>query len=293
MSHTILVTGATGTVGTEVVLDLVNRGATVRAGVHSIIKGDRLRHIYPDIQLVEIDYNRPDTLHVALTGVNRVFMITPATENQVAIGKQLIEAAKQAGVQQLVKLSVAEADAQPSIQLGRWHQAVEEHLVHSGLNYVLLRPCNFMQNFANRNVDSICHENQIKLPLGEGRVSYIDVRDIAAVAATILTSDLGQHQGKTYTLTGPAALTVQQVADAIGQAVGRPIMYADISEAEARQALSQAPPVMAEVMLELYRADKDNRAAAITNTVEQLTGRPPHTIAQFAHDYRQHFQPAS
>lgn len=293
MSHTILITGATGTVGSELVLALANRDVTVRAGVHSIIKGDRLRHIYPSIQLVEIDYNRPDTLHVAMTGVERVFMITPAVENQVALGKQIIDAAKQAGVQQLVKLSVAGADAQPGIQLGRWHHEVEEYLAQSGLNYVLLRPCNFMQNFANRNADSICHENKIALPLGEGRVSYIDVRDIATVAATILTSDPAQHQGQAYTLTGPAALTVQQVADAIGQAVGRPITYVDIPEDEVRQALSQAPPAMADAMLELYRTDKNNQAPEVTGNVEALTGRPPYTIEQYAQDYQHCFQPAT
>jgi len=293
MSNTILITGATGTVGSELVLALANRDVTVRAGVHSIIKGDRLRHIYPNIQLVEIDYDRPDTLHVAMTGVERVFMITPAVENQVALGKHIIDAAKQAGVHQLVKLSVAGADAQPSIQLGRWHHEVEEYLAQSGLNYVLLRPGNFMQNFANRNADSICHENKIELPLGEGRISYIDVRDIASVAATILTSDPAQHQGKAYTLTGPAALTVQQVADSIGQAVDRPIRYIDIPEDEARQALSQAPPDMTEAMLELYRTGKNNQAAEVTDTVEALTGRPPYTIEQYAQDYCHCFQPAT
>ena len=293
MPHTILITGATGTVGSELVLDLANRGVTVRAGVHSIIKGDRLRHIYPDTQLVEIDYARPQTLHVALTGVERLFLLTPFVENQVAFAKQVIDVAKQAGVHQIVRLSVAGADATPGIQLGRWHREVEEYLAQSGVPYTILRPNSFMQNFINHNADSISQEGKFYLPLGNGAISYIDVRDIASVAATILTADVAQHQGKTYTLTGPAALTGQDVATAISQATGRPITYVEVPEEAARQAMSQAPQWMTDAMLELHASGKAGHAAEVTSTVEELTGRPPYTFAQFAQDYHQRFQPAS
>ncbi|WP_324676023.1 SDR family oxidoreductase [Hymenobacter sp. GOD-10R] len=293
MPHTILITGATGTVGSELVLDLANRGVTVRAGVHSIIKGDRLRHIYPDTQLVEIDYARPATLHVALTGVERLFLATPFVENQVALAKQVIDVAKQAGVQQIVRLSVAGADATPGIQLGRWHREVEEYLEQSGIPYTFVRPNSFMQNFVNHNSESICQEDKFYLPLGNGAISYVDVRDIASVAANILTADIAQHQSKAYTLTGPAALTGEEVAAAISQATGRPIAYVDVPEAAARQAMSQAPQWMTDAMLELHALGKAGHAAAVTSTVEELAGRPAYTFEQFAQDYHQHFQPAS
>ncbi|MCB2407259.1 SDR family oxidoreductase [Hymenobacter lucidus] len=290
MSTTILVTGATGTVGTELIKALSNRGLTVRAGVHSIIKGDRLRQLNPDVQLVEIDYSKPETLHVALTGVDRLFLLTPFSEDQVAIGKRVIDAARQAGVQHIVRLSVAGADAEPGIQLGRWHREVEQYLEQSGVPYTILRPGSFMQNFANYNADAICHEGKLYMPLGEGKVSYIDVRDIAATAAHILSADTHAHQDKIYDLSGPQALSTAEVAAAIGQATGQPVTYVDVPEEAARQAMGQAPAWMSDAMMELYRISKAGYTAGTTTTVEEITGCAPRTIEQFAHDYSNRFK---
>ncbi|WP_345072421.1 SDR family oxidoreductase [Hymenobacter fastidiosus] len=290
MSHTILVTGATGTVGSELVKALTNRGLTVRAGVHSLIKGERLRQLDPGVQLVEIEYSRPESLRVALTGVDRMFMITPFSEDQVEIGKRLVDAARQAGVQQVVKLSAAGAEAEPGIQLGRWHREVEQYLEQSGLAYTLLRPGGFMQNFLNYNGDSIRREGQFYMPVGAGQVSYIDVRDIAAAAAAILSAPDSAHYGQAYTLTGPAAVSGHDVAAALSQATGRAISYVDVPEEAAAQAMAQAPAWLRESMLELQRLYKAGYAAGVTPTVEQLTSCPARTIEQFAKDYRQQFQ---
>jgi uncharacterized protein YbjT (DUF2867 family) len=292
MSQTVLVTGATGTVGTEVVLALANRGVTVRAGVHSIIKGDRFSHITSGVQLVEMDFHKPETLHVALTGVGRVFMITPFTADQVAISQQFIDIAQQAGVRQIVRLSAAGADAEPGIQLGRWHREIERYLEQSGLSYTILRPSSFMQNFVEQYCEPIQREGKFYLPLGEGKIAYIDVRDIAAVAASILTADINGHQGQAYTLTGPAALSGHDVAQALGQATGRSISYVDVPEEAARQAMPQLPSWMTDALLELHAISKAGYAAATTSAVQDLTNHPPFTFEQFAHDYKQHFRAA-
>ncbi|GAA4376408.1 SDR family oxidoreductase [Hymenobacter koreensis] len=288
----ILVTGATGTVGSEVVRALTNRGATVRAGVHSIIKGDRLKHINPEVQLVEIDFERPETLTPAFTGVDRVFLLTPFTLNQVELARQLIDAAKAAGVKQVVRLSALGADAEPGIQLGRWHREIERYLELSGLSYVILRPGSFMQNFATYQAEGIQQHGAIHMPLGEGRISYIDVQDIAAVAAAILTDDPARHHGQAYALTGPQALSGHEVAQAIGQAVGREVRYIDLPEEAARQAMQGAPQWMTDAMIELNAVGKAGYSATVTSDVEQLAGRPARTIAEFARDNRQAFVPA-
>ncbi|UOQ53152.1 SDR family oxidoreductase [Hymenobacter cellulosivorans] len=292
MPHTILVTGATGNVGSELIKALANRGLTVRAGVHSIIKGDRLKHLNPEVQLVEIDYSKPETLHVALTGVERLCLITPFSEDQVEVAKRTIDAAKQAGVQYIIRLSAAGADAEPGIQLGRWHREIERYLEQSGIAYTILRPGSFMQNFCNYNADTICQEGKIYMPLGEGQVSYIDVRDIAATAAHILSTDTAPYQGQAYELTGPAALSTAEVAAAISEATGRPVQYVNVPEEAVRQGMAEAPAWMRDAMLELYGLSKAGYGAGTTNTVEEITGCPPRTFAQFAHDNSARFKPA-
>ena len=292
MSETILVTGATGTVGSEVIKALATTEARVRAGVHSLIKGDRFR-IFPEVELVEIDFARPESLRVAFTGVTKVFQITPFTPEQVAIGKQLIDAAKQAGVQQVVKLSTSGADAEPGIQLGRWHREAEKYLENSGISYTLLRPTSFMQNFINYQGHSIQQEDKIYQPVGEGKVGYIDVRDIADVARIVLTEP--GHEEKAYELTGPEAISVAQVAATLSEVTGRSITYVDVPEEATRQAMSGAhlPDWMIDGMMELNAIIKAGYAANVTNTVEKLTGQAPRTFAAFAHDYAASFIPAN
>ncbi|WP_303310380.1 SDR family oxidoreductase [Hymenobacter sp. BT730] len=295
MSHTILVTGATGTVGSEVVKALSNCGVTVRAGVHSLIKGDRLKKLNPTVQLVEMDFARPQTLAVALTGVDKVVLITPLDEHQVAEAKHVVDAARTAGVRHIIRLSVLGADQDPGIQLGRWHRAAEQYLEQSGIAYTLLRPNSFMQNFLVYHGHAIRHESRIYLPLGAGKISYVDVRDIAAVCATILTAEEEtQHYGKAYALTGPQALTVAEVAQSLSHATGRPIEYVDVPEDAARQAMLAAhmPDWMTDAMMELNALGKAGYAAAITNTIQELTGRAPHTFQQFAQDFHPQFSPA-
>lgn len=293
MSQTILVTGATGTVSSEVVKALAGHEVTVRAGVHSPAKAERLKQLNPEVQLVELDYTRPETVAAAFTSVDRVFLLTPFTGDQVAIGKQLVDAAQLAGVQQVVLLSGAGADSQPGTQINHWHRAVEVYLEQSGVAYTVLRPSGFMQNFLTYNGDSIRQEGKFYLAIGDGLVNYIDVRDIAAVAATVLTAPVATHQGQIYTLTGPAAVNSEQVAAALSETTGRTISYVAVPEEAAAQAMAQAPDWMRDGLLELYRLYKAGGANWVTSTVEEIIQRPPHSIGQFAHDYRQQFIAAS
>jgi len=291
MASTILVTGATGTIGTELVKALTNRGVTVRAGVHSIIKGDRLKHLNPDVQLVEIDYHKPDSLAVAFTGVERFFLLPPPTADQVELARLLLDAAQKAGVQQVVQLSAAGAGRDSQITIDRRHHEIEQLVAASGLSYVVLRPEGFMQNFATQHCETIRDEGKIYMPLAEAQVAYIDVRDIAAAAATLLTTDSAAHAGQAYHLTGPAALSGQQVAEALSQATGRTITYVPISDDEARAAMQDLPAERVQEMLELYADYRAGHAAAVAQEVATLAGHAPHTIQQFAHDYQAQFQP--
>ena len=289
MHNTILVTGATGTVGREVVIQLsIMDDVRVRAGVHSIIKGENLKRL-PDVEVVEMDFKDRDSLHAAFTHVDKVFLITPFSNDQVEMAKTLIDEARAAGVKHIVKLSVIKADAVPETMIGRWHREVEKYIEDSGIAYTFLRPSSFMQNFANYDAASIKNDGRFYHTTGNGQVSYIDVRDIAAVAVEALTGS--GHEGKTYELTGPEALSNQEAAEIIGEATGSQVEFVDVPEEAARNSMLQQhmPEWMVDAMLELEQGYKQNRFSETTDTVEQLAGRPPHSFRHFAQDYRECF----
>ncbi|QCR24458.1 SDR family oxidoreductase [Pontibacter sp. SGAir0037] len=291
MQETILVTGATGTVGREVIKQLSMREVHVRAGVHSIIKGENLKRL-PEVGVTEINFKNPASLHAAFTHANRLFIVAPFTEGQVEMEKNLVDEAKKQGVRHIVKLSASGAEAEPGIQLGRWHREVEQYIEASGIPYTFLRPSGFMQNIVNYNADSINEHNKFYLPVGEGKVSYIDVRDIAAVAVEVLTSD--EHYHKAYTLTGPEAISHSEIATVLTHTLDRMITFVDVPEEAARETMlsQQMPAWKADAMLELYGLYRAGYGAQVTTAVEEITGNSPHSFSQFAEDYKACFIPA-
>ncbi|GAA4433085.1 SDR family oxidoreductase [Pontibacter saemangeumensis] len=289
MHTTILVTGATGTVGREVVIQLsIIDGVRVRAGVHSIIKGENLKRL-PDVEVCEMNFKDRDSLHAAFTHVDKVFLITPFSDDQVEMAKTLVDEAKKANVKHIVKLSVIGADTEPGLQLGRWHREVEQYIIDSGIAYTFLRPSSFMQNYSNFDASTIQKEGRFYHSTGNGKVSCIDVRDIAAAGVEALIGT--GHEGKAYELTGPEALTNQEVAGIISEVTGRQVEFVDVPEDAAKSTMLQhhMPEWMVNAMLELERSYKENQFSETTDTVQQLTGRPPHSFRQFAEDYKECF----
>lgn len=288
MQQTILVTAATGTVGREVIKQLAMQNVHVRAGVHSIIKGENLKRL-PSVEIVEVNFRNPDSLHAAFTHVDRLMLITPLSEDQMEMTRNLVDEAKRQGVKHIVKLSALGAGAEPGIQLGRWHREMERCVEESGIPYTILRPAGFMQNLVNYSADTVKQEGKFYLPVGDGKVSFIDTRDIAAVAVEVLTTK--DHEGKVYELTGPETLSHQEMAAILGEATGKEIAFVDVPEDAARNAMlsHRTPGPIADALLELYAAHRAGKSAKLTDTVEQVTGREPHTFRQFARDYRECF----
>ncbi|MBC5773970.1 SDR family oxidoreductase [Pontibacter sp. KCTC 32443] len=289
MQQTILVTGATGTVGREVVKQLsMLDGIRVRAGVHSLIKGENLRRL-PDVEVVEMEFNDPESLHAAFTHADKVFLVTPLANEQVEMAKKLVDEAKRCGVKHIVKLSALGAGAEPGIQLGRWHREIERYIEESGIPYTFLRPASFMQNFENYNAATIKQEGKIYMPTGDGKVSYVDARDIAAVAVAVLTGE--GHEGQIYDLTGPEAMSVDEVAETISYVTGNQVDFVNVPEDAARQAMQQqhVPDWMANSLLELYSVHRAGYSSGVTSRVEEITGRKPHTFRQFLQDYKECF----
>ncbi|MFD2516185.1 SDR family oxidoreductase [Pontibacter locisalis] len=290
MHTTILITGATGTVGQEVVkhLAMLDSDVRIRAGVHSVIKGENLKRL-PDVEIVEMDFEDQDSLHAAFTHVDKVFLITPFEEDQVQMAKTLVDEAKRTGVKHIVRLSALGADAEPGIQLGRWHREIEKYIEDSGISYTFLRPASFMQNFVTYSDKSIKEEGRFYQSKGEGKVAYIDTRDIAAVAVEALIGE--GHEGKIYELTGPEALSNDDVAQIISEVTGKQVAYVDVPVQEAKLVMKEqgVPEKLADALVELDEVYKAGYSNEVNDEVQYVTGKKPHSFKQFVADYKECF----
>jgi uncharacterized protein YbjT (DUF2867 family) len=263
---TILVTGATGTIGSQVIKALEKTpGVTIRAAARDASKAAHLKS--GNVTPVDFDYANATTVTAAVKGVDKLFLATPFNENQVALAKTLVDAAKAAGVKYIVKLSAMGSDIEPGIQLGRWHRAVEKLVEASGIPYTFLRPNNFMENFFNYYPPQ--KDGNIYLPWGNGACSFIAGSDVGACAAAALTQS--GHEGKAYVPTG-------------AEVTGRAVQYVDVPEEAAKKGMLDAgmPPWAVEAMSELNAVDKAGYAAAVTDDVKKLTGKAPVSFLEFA-----------
>lgn len=278
----ILVTGATGTVGSEVVRQLRAAGVPVRAGVRSPQKATEAQKLGAEV--VALDFDRPETFAAALRGVTKVFLLTAPASFDDTSEKRFIAAMQAAGVGHVVKLSVWDAPAE-GYQIARWHRASERLLEASGLAYTFLRPSGFMQNLPNFLGAAIKQQGAFALPMAQAAVGHIDVRDIAAVAVKTLTE--GGHEGKGYNLSGPAALTYGQVAEQLSALLGKPVQYHAVSpEAWKAQMLGYGMPEPAvDPMVDLYRYYVAGGSADTSSAVADITGRPATPLAQFLKDH--------
>jgi uncharacterized protein YbjT (DUF2867 family) len=231
---------------------------------------------------VHCSYDDRTSLIGACEGVDAVFWVTPVTENQIDLALRFVEAAKIAGVRHVVKLSVIGMDQPDPMLIAQWHREMEAMLRESGIAWTSLRPNGFMQNFLTSSAPQA--DGAMYAPLGAGAVPYIDIRDIADVAVKTLRES--GHKGKAYDLTGPEALTMEQVAEILSTVAGRAIRYVDVPEAAARQAMLDAGLAswFVEMILDIQTHARSGRSATVTRTVEQLTGRPATSFMRFALD---------
>jgi uncharacterized protein YbjT (DUF2867 family) len=287
---TILVTGATGTVGSEVVKQLTSSGHRVRAAIHTPNKAHKFKDNMVD--LVTIDYARPETFADAFKDVDKLFLLTPISPKMGSNSSNLVNEAKQNAIKHIVKLSVMGADAEPGIIIGRLHRQEEKIIEGSGISYNFLRPGAFMQNFVNYFGDTIKNQNAFYFPAGEGKVSFVDVRDIAAVAVVFLTINDTKYKNKAYGITGQEALSYSKAAEVLSRELGRTISYIDISESDARKGMMKIGmgDWLIDAIMEYYPIIKSGYASETTSTIEEVTGRKPILFSEFAKDYAEVLQ---
>jgi uncharacterized protein YbjT (DUF2867 family) len=282
----ILVTGATGTVGREVVKLLSPKGIKARALVHS--RGKRKLVDFPGIEVAFGDFDAPDTIEKALHGVDEAFFVMPLTsptaETYVDWQKRFIDLARKAGVRHIVRLSVLGADKDSPIVLGKLHWRSDSYLIRSGITYTILRPHFFMHNFLGW-LDTLRSDGAFYLPMKSGKISLIDVRDIAEVAVNALTGS--GYENKIHDLTGPEALSFAELAGGLSKAAGKEIHYVDVTPEDARKALigMGITDWYADAMVELMRdVFAKGYASDVSTSVCDLTGHDPRSWGEFSVD---------
>ena len=281
MTSPILVTGALGNVGAEVVNKLVEKGYTVRAADMDM---RQLKERFGDsVEAVRFDFSDPKTYPATFRGVQRMFLMRPPHITNIKRDMYpAIDAAKRAGVKHVVFLSLI------GIKNAKYvpHYKVEQYLQEIGMQTTFLRCSFFMQNLNTTHRKEIKECSEIFVPVGKAKTSFIDVRDIGAVAAVALTEK--DHAGKKYDLTGNEGLDYYEVAKIMSEVLGRKITYRNPNSLSFLiETLRRGIPFrFAVVMLGLYTSTRFGMAEPITNQVEQLTGRKPITFKEYVQDYR-------
>lgn len=285
----ILITGATGHTGAEVVRLVTAKGARVRALVRNPEKADTIAG--GGVETAAGDLDKPETLSRALIGIEKVFLLSTADPRQVELQGNLVIAAKRAGVKHIVKMSALGAALDSPVSFSRWHAQTEAQIEKSGIAYTHLRPHFFMQNIL-MFAGGVARDGAIRAPVKDGKISLVDTRDIAAVAARVLTE--GGHEGKAYDITGPEALSFAEIATKIGAATGKNVTYADAAPGDARRAMlgMGMKDWMVDAMLALYGVFSGGHAAAVTNVVPRVTGAPARSFDLFAKEHAHVFKGA-
>lgn len=265
---------------------LDNRDVAVRAMVRHERARSRLEKTTASIVIGNFDDE--GSIRTALDGVESAYLVTPSSSEAEAQQIRFAELAAEAGLKHLVKLSQFAADEDSPVRFLRYHAAVERRIRELGIGYTFLRPNLFFQGFL-AFASVIAKQGQFFAPIGDAGVSAVDVRDIAAVAATALTEP--GHLGQTHTITGPAAVTHPEIAKAISGAIGHEVTFVDVPPAAFADALRQfgVPPWQVDGLVEDYAHYARGEAAEVHPTVRDVTGTQARNVAAFARDHAEVF----
>jgi uncharacterized protein YbjT (DUF2867 family) len=281
----ILVTGATGNIGTELVKQLVAKGSPLR-----VISRDekKVSHLRPEIGRVIGDRHEPLVVQRALQDVEKVFVLAALFDSDHESDRLLINQAKSTGVRQIVLISSGTVHLAEKNGIGALHREIELLVEASGIPWTFLRPGGFMSN-AFQWVDTIKSQAKVFNPAGEGKFAPISPYDIAAVAALTLTSS--GHEGKAYDLTGSQVLSIHDQVTILSKAIDKHIQCIDIpiEAAAERMRANGFPEILIQGMRDVWSRTRSGESTFQTNEVEKLTGRPAQTFETWCYEHRAAF----
>ncbi|MEH7110422.1 SDR family oxidoreductase [Bacillus sp. JJ1764] len=282
----VLVTGSTGNIGQYVVEKLMEEGVPTRAAVTNIERGKKFYSTLP-VELVVFDFLRQETYREALEGVNKVFLMRPP---KLANPKKdilpFLKEAKSAAVEQIVFVSLLGVEKNPVVP----HRKIEDLILKLDFQYTFLRPSFFMQNLNTTHRDDILIRNELFMPVGNAKTSFIDTRDIGEIAAICLMNE--EHLNKKYTLTGSEAITYYEVAETMSKVLNRTITYSNPGILEFRRTIMKrgTPKGFANVMTMLYVMTKLGTAGHITDDAKRILNRDPILFREYVEDHKEFFQ---
>jgi uncharacterized protein YbjT (DUF2867 family) len=279
----ILVTGATGNVGGDVLRGLLELGVLVRAAVTDPIRAQKT--LPENAELIRFDFTDSSTFGPALEGVTRVFLMRPPVMGDPKVFQPFLEALKSINIEQVVFLSLLGAQGNPVVP----HRKLELTMEKLELPHIFLRPSFFLQNLSTTHRQDILERNDLFVPAGNGRTSFIDARDIAAVAVRALSMPHIVNGG--IDLTGSEALTYSEVAGIFSEMLGRRITYSDPAPPKFGLEMQRRgmKPDFVNVMILIYNTNRFGLAARVTNDVERILGREPISVRRFVKDFRHLF----
>lgn len=279
----ILITGATGAVGTLLVHYLSKKNTTFRVFVRPSDAATKLGSL-KGVELFYGDFSDKKSLKDALKGIEKAFLLTNSSEQAEALQLNFVAAAKAGSVRHIVKLSQFAAAAHSPVRFLRYHAAVEQKIKLSGMAYTFLRPNLYMQGLLEFRVP-IARKGTFFAPVGNARISLVDIRDIAAVAGEVLVTE--GHENKIYNLTGPEAIMHEQIAFCFSEVLAKPVQFIDVKPEDMHTELLKAnfPSWQAQGLIEDYAHYARGEAAEISKVIENVTGKRARDFKTFVADY--------
>lgn len=282
----ILILGGTGNIGFPLIKELQKQNVSIRVGLHNIKNEAKRFWGFKNIETIHFDFLNPKTFDSALSGINKVFMVRPP---QLADPKNdmfpFLRAVKDDNVNQIVFVSLIGVDKNPVVP----HHKIEKEIVKLQIPHTFIRPSFFMQNLNTTHLQDIRDNHDLFIPAGNSKTSFIDTRDIAAVAAKSLTDP--KYLNKALEITGEKALTYQEISKIMTDELGKKITYSKPSLLKFRKVMLKRgiKKDYVNVMVMLYLITQLGNAKKVTNTVKEVLGRPATSFAQYVKDYRDIF----
>jgi uncharacterized protein YbjT (DUF2867 family) len=283
MVRKVLVTGATGRIGSQLVPRLAGyNNLAVRAFVRNAKKAAPLEISGAELALGRLE--DPKAVRIAVDGIDTVVLITPATADAADLASSVLAAAKAAGVRKIVRISVFKAAVDGPSGITRLHGRTDSEILESGLTYNILRPPFFMQNLFFMAADSIAREGRLYFGIAYGKLGMIDLRDIVDCAESCVVSDA--YDDQVFTLTGPESIGFHHIASRLNDILGRPVQYIPVPPEAVERSIRAmgSGEWYAKVMRDLCRAYSENWGDLTTDSVARITGRAPRSFDVFARE---------